>query len=85
MHSDLVSGPVTVGVQHSLSVKGVDFILGNDFAAENVMALPCMVNSLGGISDPSVDGDTIVVYPSCAVTRTMAKQACCNNAHDCAP
>jgi len=85
MHSDLVSGPVTVGVRHSLPVKGIDFILGNDLAGEKVMALPCMVSSPDDMSDSSVDGDTNVVYPPGAVTRAMAKQARCNNVHDCEP
>ena len=30
--SDLVSGPVTIGVRHELPVKGVSMLLGNDLA-----------------------------------------------------
>jgi len=36
MQSDLVSGPVSVGVRNSLPVKGVNFILGNDLAGDKV-------------------------------------------------
>ena len=82
LKSDLVSGPVTVGVRHSLPVKGVDFILGNDLAGERVMALPCMVNCPGGTCDSPVDSDVSIVYPSCAVTRAMAKRAPSN---ECVP
>ena len=32
LKSDFVSGPVTVGVMHSLPVSGVHFLLGNNLA-----------------------------------------------------
>ena len=82
LKSDLVSGSVTVGVRYSLPVKGVHFILGNDLAGERVMALPRMVSCPGGTGDSSVDSDVSVVYPSCAVTRAMAKHA---QANECVP
>ena len=85
IQSNLVSGPVIVGVRHSLPVQGVDFILGNDLAGDKVQALPCMINTPDGMSDSSVDCDTNVVYPSCAVTRAMAKQAQSSVSHDCEP
>ena len=47
VQSDLVSGPVSVGVRPSLPVKGVDFILGNDLAGDKVMPSPCMVSRCG--------------------------------------
>jgi len=43
-----------------------------------------MVNSPHDTSDSSVDDDTNVVYPSCAVMRAMAKKAQSNdNGSDC--
>ena len=40
-------------------MKGVDFILGNSVVGDKVMALPCMINSPDGMSDSSVDSDTM--------------------------
>ena len=34
LNCDIVSGPVTVGVRHSLPVKEIDLILGNDLTGE---------------------------------------------------
>ena len=34
---DIISGPVTVGVRHSLPVKVVDLILGNDIEVASVL------------------------------------------------
>ena len=82
LQSDLVAGRVPVGVRPSLPVKGVDFILGNDLAGDKVMPLPCMVSSPHDASDSCVDRDANIVYPSCAVTRAMAKRTQSNIGHD---
>ena len=34
LNCNIVSGPVILGVRHSLPVKGIDLILGNDLAGE---------------------------------------------------
>ena len=50
LHSDLVTGPVTVGVLPTLPVRGVSFILGNDLAGGKVKPDLCVVSN----PDPSV-------------------------------
>ena len=72
LNCDIVSGPVLVGVRHSLPVKDVDLILGNDLAGERVTAVPCILSNPEKEPSSTVDP---VVYPACAVTRAMAKQA----------
>ena len=61
VQSDLVAGPVSVGVRPSLPVKGAHFILGNDLADDKVMPLPCMVSSPHDASDSCVDSDASLV------------------------
>ena len=46
------------------------------------MPSPCMVSSPHDASDSCVDSDTNIVYPSCAVTRAMAKRTQSNIGHD---
>ena len=82
VQSDLAAGPFSVGIRPSLPVKGVDFILGNDLAGDKVMPSPCMVSSPQDASDSCVDSDANTVYPSCAMTRTMAKRTQSNIDHD---
>ena len=57
---DTVFDPVTVGVLHSLPIKGVDLILGNDLAGGKVATQDYMTHK-------------VIVYPACAVTRATAK------------
>ena len=42
LKTDLVSGPVMVGIRPSLPVQGVSLILGNNLAGEKVMVNPSM-------------------------------------------
>jgi len=72
LQSDLVSDTVVVGVRHSLPVRGVDLILGNDLAGEKVIASPHMLNDPEELSHTAHEVQTI--YPACAVTRAMARQ-----------
>ena len=72
LNCDIVSGPVTVGVRHSMPVKEIDLILGNDLAGEKVSAVPHMLNNPEKVQCSTADP---VVYPACAVIRAMAKQA----------
>ena len=46
------------------------------------MPSPCMVSSPHDAGDSRVDSDANIVYPSCAVTRAMAKRAQSNIGHD---
>ena len=76
LSSDLVNGPVAVGIRQTLPFKGVHLLLGNDLAGDKVVVNPlvtgtlCMDQSLDPIEQELPD-----LYPSCAVTRAMAKKA----------
>ncbi|KAG5830190.1 hypothetical protein ANANG_G00307450, partial [Anguilla anguilla] len=77
--SDLVTGSVVVGVRPSLPVPGVTFILGNDLAGGNVwrqsdtppevVSVPLVCEGPDELEQKYPD-----VFPTCAVTRAMAKQ-----------
>ena len=68
-----MSGPIIVGVQPTLPVEGVSLLLGNDLAGSKVMADPCL-SCLPCVSD-STSWEIPGLFPACAVTRAMAKQA----------
>ena len=76
LSSDLVKGPVAVGIRQTLPFKGVHLLLGNDLAGDKVVVnplvtdMPCMDQSPDLIEQELPD-----CYPSCAVTRAMAKKA----------
>ena len=75
LKTNLVSGPVMVGIRSSLSIQGVSLILDNDLAGERVMANPCVsakpeLNTNPEETKLHVPG----VFPSCAITRAMARQ-----------
>ncbi|KAL5005408.1 hypothetical protein ScPMuIL_018864, partial [Solemya velum] len=55
LKSDLVTGPVTIGVRPELPIEGVSLILGNDLAGEKVRVDP-LVSS---IPDKTGDAETI--------------------------
>ena len=76
MSSDLVNGPVAVGIRQTLPFKGVHLLLGNDLAGDKVVVnplvtdMPCIDQSPNPIEQELPD-----LYPSYAVTRAMAKKA----------
>ena len=76
LSSDLVKGPVAVGIRQTLPFKGVHLLLGNDLAGDKVVVnplvtdMPCMDQS----PDP-MERELPDLYPSCAVIRAMAKKA----------
>ena len=76
LSSDLVNGPVAVGIRQTLPFKGVHLLLCDDLAGDKVVVnplvtgTPCMDQS----SDP-FEQKLPDIYPSCAVTRVMAKKA----------
>ena len=76
MSSDLVKGPVAVSIRQTLPFKGVHLLFGNDLAGDKVVVsplvtdMPCMDKS----PDP-FEKELPDFYPSCAVTRAMAKKA----------
>ena len=72
LQSDIISGTVVIGQRTSLPVKDISMILGNDLAGDKVMGDP-------RVSDiPCLDTEREQVknlFPSCAVTRAMARAA----------
>ncbi|VDI68993.1 Hypothetical predicted protein [Mytilus galloprovincialis] len=72
LKSDLITGPVVVGIRPNLPVEGVTYLLGNDLARNKVVA------ELYVTSEPVVDvklpEDDAELYPACVVTRAMARK-----------
>ena len=65
--SDLVSGPVTVGVRSVLPVDGVHLLLGNDLAGEKVVVNPIVTDKpvLEEVNDPIIEGFGFVPSMCC--------------------
>ena len=76
LSSDLVKGPVAVGIRQTLPFKGVHLLLGNDLAGDKVVVNPLVTDtpSMDQSPDP-IEQELPDLYPSCAVTRAMAKKA----------
>jgi hypothetical protein len=67
--SDLVSGPVVVGVRPTLPLEGISLLLGNDLAGGKVITKP-IVTCEPNLSATSEEDEEL--YPACAVTTTMS-------------
>ena len=82
LSSDLVTGLVVIGIKPSLPFKGVHFLLGNDLAGDKVVVNPLVIDSpnIGQTDDP-IEQEIPDLYPSCAVTRAMAKKAILKNSN----
>ena len=80
LSSDLVTGLVAVGIRPSLPFKGVHLLLGNDLAGDKVVVDPLLTSTpcVDQPPDP-IEQEIPDLYPSCAVTRAMAKTAKQNN------
>ena len=76
LSSDLVTGLVAVGIRPSLPFKGVHLLLGNDLAGDKVVVNSLLTNipCIDQPPDP-IEQEIPDLYPSCAVTRAMAKKA----------
>ena len=76
LSSDLVTGLVAVGIRPSLLFIGVHLLLGNDLAGDKVVVNPLLINipCIDQPPDP-IEQEIPDLYPSCAVTRAMAKKA----------
>lgn len=77
--SDIVSGPVIVGIRTSLPVEGVQLMLGNDLAINvnhNVVVSTLLTSTRSDekVIDP-IEQESHDLYPAYAVTRAMAKKA----------
>ena len=73
LHSDLITGPVVVGIRPTLPVKGVSFVLGNDLGGGKVKP------DLWVMEHPDqfvkTEADNLAVFPACVVTRAAARKA----------
>ena len=80
MSSGLVTGLVVVGITPSLPFKGVHLLLGNDLAGDKFVVNPLVTDTpnIGQTDDP-IEQEIPDLYPSCAVTRAMAKRAILKN------
>ena len=68
LSSDLVQGPVAVGIRQTLPFKGVHLLLGNDLAGDKVVVDPLVTNTLCMDQSPDPFGQKLAdLYPSCAV------------------
>ena len=76
----LVTGLVAVGIRPSLPFKGVHLLLDNDLAGDKVVVDPLLTSTpcVDQPPDP-IEQEIPDLYPSCAVTRAMAKKANQNN------
>ena len=76
LSSDLVKGPVSVCIQQTLPFKDVHLLLGNDLTGYKVMVNPLVTDTpcMDQSPDP-LEQEIPDLYPSCAVTRAMAKKA----------
>ena len=76
LSSDLVNGPVAVGIRQTLPFKGFPLLLGNDLAEDKVVVNPIVTDtpSMDQSPDP-IEQELPDLYPSCAVTRDLAKKA----------
>ena len=73
LKSDLISGTVIVGVRPELPVKGVSMLLGNDLAGGKV--LPQSIVTRDPCTEADKDDESSIVFPACAVTRSMTRKA----------
>lgn len=75
LSSNLVSGPVTLGIRPSLPFDGVNLLLGNTLAGTKVVINPVVAENpcLNQTPDP-IEKEIPGLYPSCAVTRAMSKK-----------
>ena len=82
LSSDLVTGLVVIGITPSIPFKGVHLLLGNDLAGDKVVVNPLVTDTpnIGQTDDP-IEQEIPNLYPSCAVTRAMAKKAILKNSN----
>ena len=76
LSSDLVTGLVVVSIRRSLPFKGVHLMLGNDLAGDKAVVNP-LLTTIACIDQPPdpIEQEIPDLYPSCAVSRAMAKKA----------
>ena len=76
LSSDLVNGPVAVGIRQLLPFRGVHLLLVNDLAGDKVVVNPLVTDIYWIDQSPDpIQQELPDLYPSCAVTRVIAKKA----------
>ena len=67
---------MAVGIRPFLPFKGVHMLLGNDLAGDKVVVDPLLTSTPCADQPPDpIEQEIPDLYPSCAVTRAMAKKA----------
>ena len=75
LSSDLVTGPVKVGIQRTLPFDGVHLILGNDLAGDKVIVNSIVTKKPSSEKSPDPAEKIIPgLYPACVVMRAMSKK-----------
>ena len=76
MSSDVATGLVAVGIRPSLPFKGVYYLLDNNLAGDKVVEDPLLTSTpcVDQPPDP-IEQELPELYPSCAITRAIAKKA----------
>ena len=75
LSTQLVCGPVMIGVRPSLPVPGISLLLGNHLAGDKVMVNPCVSpNPQVSTVQEDIEQHVPGLFPSCAVTRAMARK-----------
>ena len=84
LDSDLVTGEVIVGIAPTLPVTGIHLLLGNDLAGDKVVTDPVVSESpvVPNSEAEQLEDDFPGVFPSCVVTRSMAKNANPDKEHE---
>ena len=75
LSSNLVNGPVAMGVKPSLPFDGIHLLLGNDLAGNRVKVDPLVTKKpcVNWKPDP-VENNIPGLYLACAVTRSMSTE-----------
>ena len=78
----MVTGLVVIRITPSLPFKGVHSLLGNDLAGDNIVVNSLVTDTpnIGQTDDP-IEQEIPDLYPSCALTRAMAKKAILKNSN----
>ena len=73
---------MVIGITPSLPFKCVHLLLGNDLAGDKVVVNPLVTDTPNiGQTDNPIEQEIPDLYPSCAVTRAMAKKAILKNSN----
>ena len=74
LKSDLVSGPVVVGLRPKLPVQGISLLLGNDLAGGKVLSNPLMTEKPEADDITKSCDENTSLFPACVVTRSMREK-----------